>query len=145
MQPDPARLNSLPLFESLTLEQCQDLAALTEEREVDAGQRLTPEGSTGYTFFVIEEGTADVFHEETFIRTMGPGDHLGELAMITQRERTATVEGVTPMRCHTIQFRHFRAFAKENPDVTWKLLQHLAGILLTEQSRHAAEAESAPS
>jgi CRP-like cAMP-binding protein len=76
---------------------------------------------------------------------MGPGDHFGEFAMITKRERTATVEAVTPMRCHTIQFWHLRAFAKQNPDVTWKLLQHVADILITEQSRHAAQAGSAAS
>jgi CRP-like cAMP-binding protein len=60
--------------------------------------------------------------------------------MISQRERMATVEALTPMRCHTIQFWDFRDFAKKNPDVMWKLLQHVAGILLDEQSRHAAQA-----
>ena len=56
--------------------------------------------------------------------------------------RTATVEALTPMRCHTIQFWHFRAFAKKNPDVTWKLLQQVAAILVNEQNRHAPHAES---
>jgi hypothetical protein len=46
------------------------------------------------------------------------------------------------MRCHTIQFWRFRAFAKKNPDVMWKLLQHVAGLLSTEQSRHAPSGES---
>jgi hypothetical protein len=60
--------------------------------------------------------------------------------MISETERTATVEALAPMRCHTIQFWHFRAFAKKNPDVTWKLLQHVAGLLVKEQARHAANA-----
>jgi CRP-like cAMP-binding protein len=63
---------------------------------------------------------------------------------LSERERTATVQAVTPMRCYTIQFWHFRAFAKKNPDVTWKLLQRVAGLLHTEQTRHAAGAETAP-
>jgi CRP-like cAMP-binding protein len=121
MQPDPARLNSLPLFESLTLEQCQDLAALTEEREVDAGQRLTPEGSTGYTFFVIEEGTADVFHEETFIRTMGPGDHFGELAILGDGRRTATVVSTSPMKLVAIFGTVYRQIEAEMPDVAKRI------------------------
>jgi CRP-like cAMP-binding protein len=65
--------------------------------------------------------------------------------MISERERAATVKALTPMRCHTIQFWHFRAFAKKNPDVTWKLLQHVAGMLLKELTRHADEAETASS
>jgi hypothetical protein len=59
--------------------------------------------------------------------------------MISEGERTATVEALTPMRCHAIQFWHFRAFAKKNPDITWKLLQHVAAILLKEQSRRVAQ------
>jgi CRP-like cAMP-binding protein len=121
MQPDPARLNSLPLFESLTLEQCQDLAALTEEREVDAGQRLTPEGSAGYTFFVIEEGTADVFHDDAFIRTMGPGDHFGELAILGDGRRTATVVSTSPMKLVAIFGTVYRQIEAEMPDVAKRI------------------------
>jgi CRP-like cAMP-binding protein len=90
---------------------------------------------SGVAFFPIAEGEAAVIVDDLRIGTMGPGDHFGELAMITQLERTASVEALTPMRCHTIQFWNFRAFAKKNPDVMWKLLQHVAGILLKEQSR----------
>jgi hypothetical protein len=48
------------------------------------------------------------------------------------------------MRCHTIRFWDFRAFAKKNPDVTWKLLQHVAGLVVKEQSRHTPRAETTP-
>jgi CRP-like cAMP-binding protein len=97
---------------------------------------------SGVAFFVIAEGEAAVIVDGRRVETIGPGDHFGELAMISQRERLATVEALTPMRCHTIQFWDFRAFAKKNPDVMWKLLQHVAGILLQVQSRLAAQAES---
>jgi CRP-like cAMP-binding protein len=89
---------------------------------------------SGVAFFVIADGEAAVIVDGKRIGRVGPGDHVGELAMISQRERMATVEALTPMRCHTIQFWDFRAFVKKNPDVMWKLLQHVAGILLTEQS-----------
>jgi len=64
--------------------------------------------------------------------------------MISESERTATVEAVTPMRCHTIRFWDFRAFAKKNPDVTRKLLQHVAGLVVKAQSRHTPQAEATP-
>ena len=138
-------LRQVPLFSGLTQRQLRQLAKNFKDRRVPAGARLATQGEmSGVAFFVIAEGEAAVIVDGTRVGTMGPGDHFGELAMISERERTATVEAVTPMRCHTIQFWHFRAFAKKNPDVTWKLLQHVAGILLEQQSRHAAQAESAP-
>jgi CRP-like cAMP-binding protein len=138
-------LKRVPLFSGLSQRQLRRLAKDFRDRLVPAGSLLTKQSEMyGFHFFVIAEGEAAVIVDGTRVRTMGPGDHFGELAMITERERTATVEAVTPLRCHTIQFWHFRAFAKKNPDVTWKLLQHVAGLLLTEESRHAAQAESAP-
>jgi CRP-like cAMP-binding protein len=137
-------LKRVPLFSELSERQLRRLARDFKDRLVPAGSPLTRQGEmSGVDFFVIAEGEAAVMVDGKRVGTLGPGDHFGELAMITKRERTVTVEAVTPMRCHTIQFWHFRAFARKNPDVTWKLLQHVAGILLTEQSRHAAQAESA--
>ena len=57
--------------------------------------------------------------------------------MITRQVRSATVTAVTPLRCLTIRFWDFRQFAQENPDVSWKLLQHLAGLLIEDRARRA--------
>jgi CRP-like cAMP-binding protein len=137
-------LKRVPLFSGLSQRQLGQLAKNFMDRRVPAGALLVKQGEmSGVAFFVIAEGKAAVSVDGTRVGTLGPGDHFGELAMIGESERTATVEALTPMRCHTIQFWHFRAFAEKNPDVTWKLLQHVAGILLKEQSRRAAPAESA--
>jgi CRP/FNR family cyclic AMP-dependent transcriptional regulator len=138
-------LKRVPLFSGLNQRQLRQLATDFRERRVPAGTLLARQGEmSGVAFFVIAEGEAAVIVDGAQVATIGPGDHFGELAMISERERTATVEALTAMRCHTIQFWHFRAFAKKNPDVTWKLLQHVAGILLEEQRRHAEQAERAP-
>ena len=138
-------LKRVPLFSELSQRQLRRLAKDFRDRPVAAGSLLTKQGEmSGVAFFVIAEGEAAVMVDGTRVRTIGPGDHFGELGMIIERERTATVEALTPMRCHTIQVWRFRAFAKKNPDVTWKLLQHVGGLLLEEQSRHAAPAGSAP-
>ena len=137
-------LKRVPLFSGLSQRQLRQLAKDFSQRRVPVGALLAKQGEmSGAAFFVIAEGEAAVIVDGTRVDTLGPGDHFGELAMISQRERMATVEALTPMRCHTIQFWDFRAFAKKNPDVMWKLLQHVAGILLKEQSRHPAHAESA--
>lgn len=132
-------LQRVPLFAGLSQRQLRQLAKDFKTRPVPVGARLTKQGEmSGVAFFVIAEGEAAVIVDGERVGTMGPGDHFGELAMISESQRTATVEALTPMRCHTIQFWHFRAFAKKNPDVTWKLLQHVAGLLVKEQSRQPA-------
>ena len=136
-------LERVPLFSGLSQRQLRRLAKDFRDRRVPAGAVLAKQGEmSGAAFFVIAEGEAAVTVDGTRVGTLGPGDHFGELGMISESERTATVEALTPMRCHTIQFWHFRAFAKKNPDVTWKLLQHVAAILVNEQSRHAPHVES---
>src|SRR3954463_2684164 len=137
-------LKQVPLFSVLNQRQSRQLAKHFKERTIPAGVQLTRQGEmSGAAFFVIAEGRAAVLVDGEPVGAMGPGDHFGELAMISESERTATVEALTPMRCYTIQFWHFRAFAKKNADVTWKLLQHVAAILLKEQGRHSARAERA--
>ena len=136
-------LKRVPLFSSLTQRQLRQLAKGFSERRVPAGALLAKQGEmSGVAFFVIAEGEAAIIVDGARADTLGPGDHFGELAMISQRERMATVEALTPMRCYTVPFWDFRAFAKKNPDVMWKLLQHVAGILLKEQSHRAAQTES---
>jgi CRP-like cAMP-binding protein len=133
-------LKRVPLFSGLSQRHLRQLAKDFKDRRVPVGALLAKQGDmSGAGFFVIAEGEAAVIVDGIRVGTLGPGDYFGELAMISERERTATVEAVTPMRCHTIQFWHFRAFAKKNPDVTWKILQHVAGILLEEQGRHAPQ------
>jgi CRP-like cAMP-binding protein len=137
-------LKRVPLFSGLSQRQLRQLVKDFSERRVPVGALLAKQGEmSGVAFFVIAEGEAAVIVDGTRVATLGPGDYFGELAMISQRERTATVEALTPMRCYTIRFWDFRAFAKKNPDVTWKLLQHVAELLLNEQSRHARQAETA--
>ena len=138
-------LKQVPLFSGLSERQLRRLVKDFSERRVPVGTQLAKQGEmSGIGFFVIAEGEAAVILDGEQIARLGPGDHFGELAMISQRERIATVEALTPLRCHTIRFWDFRAFAKKNPDVMWKLLQHVAGILSEVQSRSGArEAEGA--
>ena len=134
-------LKRVPLFNGLSERQLRRLVKDFSERRVPVGALLAKQGEmSGVAFFVIAEGEAAVIVDGRQVATLGPGDYFGELAMISQRERIATVEALTPMRCHTIRFWDFRAFAKKNPDVMWKLLQRVAGILFEVQSRQGARA-----
>jgi len=140
MASPPEVLKSVPLFSGLSQRQLKRLGRDFKEREVKSGTRLMRQGEmSGISFFVIVEGTATVSLDGDEIRRLGPGDHFGELALISKRVRSATVTADGPMRCLGMRFWDFRRFAKENPDVTWKLLQYVVELLAEEQG-HRVEA-----
>jgi CRP/FNR family cyclic AMP-dependent transcriptional regulator len=123
-------LKRVPLFSDLNDRQRRKLARLFRERNVTPGTSVVKEGlMSGVSFFVVAEGEAVVTIAGRELAHLGPGDHFGELALITKRERSATVTAETPMRCFEIRFWDFRDFAHDNPDVMWKLLQHVAELL----------------
>ena len=134
-------LKQVPLFNTLSERQLKKLAPAFKERRLGAGVTVVREGEMdGVGFFVIAEGTASVSVEGTEVARLGPGDYFGELAMISEQARGATVTTETPVRVLVMAFWDFRKFAKANPDVTWKLLQHLAAILTEERGRRARAA-----
>jgi CRP-like cAMP-binding protein len=127
-------LKRVPLFSDLSQRQLKALARGFRERDVKAGTRLMREDEkSGISFFVIVEGTATVTVDGKDVRQLGPGDHFGELALISERVRSATVTADGPMRCLAMRFWDFRRFAQQNPDVTWKLLQYVVELLADER------------
>jgi len=123
-------LKRVPLLSGLNDRQRRKLARLFRERDVTPGTAVVKEGlMSGVSFFVIAEGEAAVTVGGKEVAHLRAGDHFGELALITERERTATVTAQTPMRCLEIRFWDFRDFAHDNPDVMWKLLQHVVEVL----------------
>ena len=131
-------LKGVPLFSGLNKRQLSQLAKDFKERRVKAGVELVKQGEmSGIDCFVIAEGEASVQVDGREVAHLGPGDHFGELALVTEHVRSASVIALTEMRCYTIQFWNFRRFAKKNPDVTWNMLQHVTGLLLEERGLRA--------
>ena len=128
-----AELKNVPLFSGLSQRQLRRLAAHFRERKVPVGTTLVRQGEmSGVDFFVIAEGAAAVQVDGAEVARLGPGDYFGELALIGERVRTATVTAASDLRCLVAASWDFRRFVRDNPDVSWKLLQHLAGLLTEE-------------
>jgi CRP-like cAMP-binding protein len=136
-------LGHVQLFSGLNQRQLKKLARSFKERRFGPGKTVLREGQMdGVGFFVIAEGTASVSVEGKTVASIGPGDHFGELAMISERVRSATVIADTPLRCLVMAFWDFRKFAKDNPDVSWKLLQHLANLIADGQGQRQASIQA---
>src|SRR5262245_28327960 len=123
-------LKRVPLFSELSQRQLRHLARDFKERQYRPGATIVREGQmSGVDFFVILAGEASVTVRGKEVGRLGPGSYFGELALIGERERLSTVTAWTDTRCLTMASWHFRKFVRSNPDVAWKLLQHLVGML----------------
>jgi len=117
VHPDPLLLATFEVFQGLSWAEYERLAGLVAEAEVEAGEVLNVQGDGGYRFFVIAEGEAEVVQNGTPIRRLGPGDHFGEIAILSEGRRTATVVAATPMRLLVMFGTAFRLMEQEFPSV----------------------------
>jgi CRP/FNR family cyclic AMP-dependent transcriptional regulator len=116
-------LKRVPLFADLEGKELQQIANSMKSRTFSAGQQIAVEGESGVGFFVIEDGQAKVTVAGDEVRTLGPGDYFGEVALITQGARTATVTADTELKTYGMTFWDFRPLVEDTPGIAWKLLQ----------------------
>jgi CRP-like cAMP-binding protein len=129
-------LKGVPLFEGLSRKELVQLERVCEDVQVEPGKVLCKEGQTGDEFFVIVDGRVQVARQGRRVSTLSSGDFLGEIALVTEMPRTATVTAETPVRLFVLTRREFHAVLDQNPKVERKVLRVLA--------RRLAETSSDP-
>jgi CRP-like cAMP-binding protein len=134
MAVDTDALQDVPLFQGLTKRQLKRLGAKFREREFSAGTEiLRQDEMSGIGFFVITDGEASVSVSGAEAARLGAGDHFGELALIAERERTATVTAETRLTCLELPAWDFREFVQSDGDVGWRLLRQVVDTLVPDQ------------
>jgi CRP/FNR family transcriptional regulator, cyclic AMP receptor protein len=119
-------LKGAPLFDSLSRKDLTQLARVSEDLEVEPGTVLCKEGEIGREFFVIVDGKVKVTRKGRRIAMRGSPDFLGEIALLEELPRTATVTAETPVRLFVLTGKDFRYLLDQNPDVERKVLRALA-------------------
>jgi CRP-like cAMP-binding protein len=119
-------LQRVPLFSGLDPRELETIARTVHERTFAPGEVVAQEGQGGVGFFVIREGNAKVEVGGEEVRTLGPGDHFGEIALITEGPRTATVKADSELACYGLTPWEFRPLVQTNATIAWKLLLALA-------------------
>jgi CRP-like cAMP-binding protein len=122
-------LQRVPLFADLTKREVQQIARLFKERRFSEGETVIQEGSGGAAFFVIESGEATVFIRGKKHSTLKPDDYFGEIALIDEGTRMATITASSELVCYGITFWDFRPLVEGNGVIGWKLLQRMAQML----------------
>jgi CRP-like cAMP-binding protein len=115
-------LRNVPLFAGCTKKELRQLASRTDEIDLRDGYVLMREGRPGREFIVLVEGTADVTRDGTKVADLRAGDWVGEIALLTNVPRTATVTATSPIRVLVITDRSFRALVETMPSIALKVL-----------------------
>ena len=123
-------LKRAPLFEGLSKKELVEIARVTEDLEVPAGKVLCKEGETGQEFFVIVTGKTEVSRKGRHVAARGGGDFVGEIALLEDTKRTATVTATTPLHVFVLTRQDFRRLVAANPSVERKVMQALARRVL---------------
>ena len=119
-------IGKVPLFSRCSKNELKRIAQLADEIDLPAGRVLCREGAIGREFFILLEGTVDVRSDTRLLPDLGPGDFLGEIALVVEAPRTATVRTITPVRALVITDRAFRELMRRSPDIQGKVLEAVA-------------------
>src|SRR5512132_3827005 len=125
-------MKGVPLFSGCSKAELQKIAALADELDLAEGATLIREGERGREFIVIVDGTVTVTRGGKSLRDLGAGDFIGEIALVSDVPRTATVTATSPVRLLVITDRAFRGLLEEMPLIATKVLQSLGQRLHAE-------------
>jgi CRP-like cAMP-binding protein len=118
-------LQRVPLFADLNRNEVKRIAAVFRQRHFAAGETVIQQGSGGAAFYVIDSGEARVFVGGEERATLKAGDYFGELALIDEGTRTATITASSDLVCYGVTFWDFRPLVESSGVIGWKLLQSL--------------------
>ena len=116
-------LAKVPLFAGLSKKELSQVAAIADELDFRAGKTLIREGDPGREFFVMLEGSADVTQDGKVVATRRAGDFFGEVALMCNRPRIATVTTTEPSVALIVTDRDFKNLVKRSPQIALKVLQ----------------------
>lgn len=124
-------LASVPLFSACSSKELTHISRIAERASARPGEVLAEEGSVSRQFFVIERGEAAVTIGGKKIATLGPGDFFGEMALLDEQPRVATVTANAPMVVYVIQENDFARFLETSPALIRRILRRFAERLRT--------------
>lgn len=122
----------MPLFARCSRGEVKQIAQIADEIDLGEGTEMTREGAAGREFFVLLEGTAEVERAGQKVNALGPGDFFGEIALISEEPRTATVRASSPVRALVVTARAFRRLIDEQPEIKTSVMQAMADRLAPE-------------
>jgi len=125
-------IRQVPLFSHCSKRELEQIAQIADEIDLREGKEMTTQGSRGREFFVLLDGDAEVTKDGRKINALSSGDFFGEIALVSDSPRTATVTATSPIRALVITDRAFKRLLQDVPEVQASVLSALAARLAPE-------------
>ena len=122
-------LKRVPLFARCSKRELGEIAMLADELDLPTARDLTKEGTSGREFLILVQGEADVVRKGKVVNELGPGDFVGEIALVSGKPRTATVRTRGPARVLVLGASGFRTLMHDVPSIQGKVLAALTARL----------------
>ena len=119
-------LATVPLFNGLSKKQLREVSSLATRLDEPAGTHLTSEGRVGNEFIIVLEGEIEIRRGDDVVATRGAGSYVGEIALLDNRPRTATVVAKTPVVIEVIGRREFRTLLADAPELQQEIMSTMA-------------------
>ena len=131
----PERLQKIPLFEGLSDDELKTLGGWTDEVEVPSGKFLVRQGAYPHEFMVIEDGSVEVTHDDNRLAELGPGDFFGEMALLSNHPRMASIVAISDVKLVVMHERNFRAMEESMPTVAERVRAVMAARRQADEER----------
>jgi CRP/FNR family cyclic AMP-dependent transcriptional regulator len=119
-------LERVPLFAGLPKRELKRIAAVADVIDIPAGRDLTVEGAPGHEFFILLEGSVVVRQGGEFVNVLQSGNYFGELALLADRPRSATVTTIEPSRLLVLTEVQFRQVFRDSSLLSARVLPEVA-------------------
>jgi CRP-like cAMP-binding protein len=120
------RLQGVPMFVDLSRKQLRQISSLMTQAARPTGTVLIEEGRAGHEFFIVLEGKVEVRHDDKVIATRGAGEYFGEIALLDNRPRTATVVVVEPVVIEVLSRQEFKSLLAQSPELAHEIMATMA-------------------
>ena len=122
-------IRTVPLFSGCSKKELERISMIADEIDFRSGKTLIKEGAPGREFFVLADGTAEISRKGKRIDTAGPGEFFGEMALLTDQPRNATVTTTSDVDALVITASSFRSLVESNPLIALKVMRAVADRL----------------
>jgi CRP-like cAMP-binding protein len=128
-------LSRVPLFANCTPAEIAAIAAVAQEHSFESGQIIVTQGTPGQAFYLILTGKVEIVRDSNSLGAFGPGDFFGEMSLLDQAPRSATIRALEPTTCLMLSSWDFKAVLEGHPSIAVKLLEVLSRRLRVADER----------
>ena len=128
-------LAGVPLFSSCTPEEIEAIAQSAQEESFDAGQIIVTQGMPGQAFYLVTSGRVEIVRDGRSLGAFGVGDFFGEMSLLDNAPRSATIRAIEPTTCIMLSSWDFKSLLEKNPSIAVRLLEVLSRRLRVADER----------